>query len=122
MIKANELRHKNYFMHNGLIVQISGFRTYSTDTPLVRFEMMGGEYDIKSLVPIPLTEEILFKCGFTRFGKSFRLNTFEYCPISKNLVIHGHGGYYTGLILKIQYFHKLQNLYFELTGEELTIK
>ena len=122
MIKANELRYKNYFMHNGLIVQISGFRTYSADTPLVRFENMGGEYGIKSLTPIQLTEEILFKCGFTRFGKSFRLNTFEYCTLSKNLVIHGHGGYYTGLIFKIQYVHQLQNLYFALTGEELTVK
>ena len=111
MIKANELRIGNYYTN--------GIDFYEVIPPVIEKVF---ESERLWCNPIPLTEEILFKCGFTRFGKSFRLNTFEYCPISKNLVIHGHGGYYTGLILKIQYLHQLQNLYFALTGEELTIK
>jgi len=73
--------------------------------------------------PIPLTEEWLIKFGFEdnqkvkgvkyidgviaidciRYGKGWCLANDEYHP-------------------NIKYVHQLQNLYFALTGEELTIK
>ena len=115
MIKANELRIGNLILNRHNELDIVSDRTFQD----FRFPKMDGNYGYKG---IQLTEEILLMCGFTRIGKSLRLNTFEYCPISRNLVIHGHGGYYTGLILKIQYLHQLQNLYFALTGDELTVK
>lgn len=78
--------------------------------------------------PIPLTEEILLKCGFKQYGEEE--NTFEIfdCVINldsteiwiavpiKNLLVSTE--------IKIsapEYLHQLQNLYFTLTNEELTI-
>lgn len=67
--------------------------------------------------PIPLTEEILLKCGYATC--SFRDNHF---------VIKGHTIWKcndlficdkNGIVLK--YLHQLQNLYHALTGEELTV-
>lgn len=68
--------------------------------------------------PIPLTEEILLKCGFKRdsdlknslcrFGIWFNIMNMEATYLSQKLI-------------KINYLHQLQNLYFALTGEELEI-
>jgi hypothetical protein len=75
--------------------------------------------DYDRLIPAPLTEEIFLKFGFKRFGINFRFNNFEYNPVTKNIIVHAGGSYYNGFILRVDYVHKLQNLYFELTGEEL---
>jgi hypothetical protein len=82
-----------------------------------------------SLKPIPITEEWLIKCGFEkgpayepegitykkRIGISpVAISTTEryrYLWIDEKLIHHNH-----------QHVHQLQNLYFALTGEELTIK
>jgi len=81
--------------------------------------------------PIPLTEEWLLKFGFTRqtapnnlpcsdFGR-FRI----YWPSnSKNASLHfrpNETEWFPFIINKIEYVHQLQNLYFALTGEELTL-
>lgn len=74
--------------------------------------------------PIPLTEEWLLKFGFEKtpwYFNSYRL------VIGNNdyaILIDLDGDCEVGDIItcKIQYVHQLQNLYFALTGEELTIK
>jgi hypothetical protein len=75
---------------------------------------------IDEIHPIPLTKEILLKCGFEilpwgyvkkssmDFGIRLNLKTFNYEVSGNNSV-------------KIQYLHQLQNLYFALTNEELKI-
>ena len=133
MIKTNELKHNGYFNHNGLIVQISGFRTYSTDKPLVRFENTGGEYGIDTLQPIPLTEEWLLKAGFT---------SDDYKKGYIGIDVHNENGMSTDFVLsypgrmgewqkyfvwefnnymfnKIEFVHELQNFYTAMTGYEL---
>ena len=73
------------------------------------------------ILPIPLTEEWLLKFGFK--DKSMALphivfdvaNALTWNESSKTLTF----GYYGEL--KCEYVHQLQNLYFALTGEELTI-
>ena len=63
--------------------------------------------------PIPLTEEWLERFNWNPpkdIGVSFSLTTYEIHFVA--------GNYYK----KIEYVHQLQNLYFALTGEELTIK
>lgn len=79
--------------------------------------------------PIPLTPEILEKCGFdwSIYHQAFRqhqdtvefyyLNEcypsgFQFSTFKKQQLIGN----------PIQYLHQLQNLYFALTGEELTFK
>lgn len=78
--------------------------------------------------PIPLTEGWLVRFGFSGpffdAGKYYLLNghcvyifddffEFEFAPNRDSRF---------NLFCKYQYVHQLQNLYFALTGEELTIK
>jgi hypothetical protein len=79
---------------------------------------------------IPLTEEWLLKFGFAPYA----LQGWFQNTISEHLSIHINrsmqvclyaGEYIDGdgaLLESIQYVHQLQNLYFALTGEELTIE
>lgn len=121
MITANELKYNGCFNKNGLVVKISGFRTHSTDKTLVRFENIGGEYGIDTLQPIPLTEEILLKCGFKQ-DKGMMCYRNEIDTDIK-IVYETLAKYYRlyPRTNKILYVHQFQNLYFALTGEELTI-
>jgi hypothetical protein len=75
-------------------------------------------------VPIPLTEEILLKCGFEK-------PKFSYDFGKLSIVLRGVHGYKNGrtyfnswciIEKQIEYIHQLQNLYFALTGEELKIE
>ena len=74
--------------------------------------------------PIPLTEEILLKCGFTYIKE-----TFSYHDKFHNIYISTIGEFVFSpfcsndgdCLIKIQYVHQLQNLYFALTGQELEI-
>jgi hypothetical protein len=73
--------------------------------------------------PIPLTEEWLLKLGFDRgsdiMGECYFINEkIEFVIYIEDEWLC----YYTGsLMLEIETVHQLQNLYFALTGEELTI-
>ena len=75
--------------------------------------------------PIPLTEEWLLKFGFKKLND----DTFYYTDVKLkiNQLKKGSTGYdkyiyFKGLPIKpIHSVHQLQNLYFALTGEELTI-
>ncbi len=66
--------------------------------------------------PIPLTEEILLKCGFKK-------NT-NYTPCGKAIFYKNGYIIYCGVTIEIEikYLHQLQNLYYCLTGEELKVK
>jgi hypothetical protein len=76
-----------------------------------------------SLESIPLTEEWLLKFGFekTYIGYDEKYPFFE-----KGLIIIDACDFTietaSGLVIEIKYVHQLQNLYFALTGEELTLK
>jgi hypothetical protein len=75
--------------------------------------------------PIPLTEEWLFKFGFKFDGHcSWWKNKLIELTIDTGedeySVFNDNGDYIT--LKGIKYVHSLQNLYFALTGEELTIK
>ena len=73
--------------------------------------------------PIPLSPEILEKCGFKKQlikGKTDKY-WFEKGEISYN-EIHEKFWYHGVLENSPKYLHQLQNLYFSLTGGELTFK
>lgn len=76
--------------------------------------------------PIPLTEEWLLKFGFSCEAKmggdgvEFRVYHFDVLTFNTN-----HGWWYKVLRINdtpLEYVHQLQNFYFALTGEELTLK
>ncbi len=74
--------------------------------------------------PIPLTEEWLVKFGFKRdstlYGETRKLGCFNIGKLTNGYFIEG-GVDSNKTSINIQYVHQLQNLYFSLTNEELTI-
>jgi hypothetical protein len=70
---------------------------------------------IECLEPIPLTEEWLLKFGF----KNNRLGLFDCIKVVEDIGFHI--SFIQRHLKEVQYVHQLQNLYFALTGEELTI-
>ena len=79
---------------------------------------------INFIDPIPLTEDILLKCGFVEVsnyhpeGKTYKLKDFETTEFYPYISYKGEriGNEY------IKHLHQLQNLFFALTGEELNIE
>jgi hypothetical protein len=69
--------------------------------------------------PIPLTEEWLLRFGFEKDNElnfvkfSFKVHFWSSC----NSYMYG----WIGGNIELKYVHQLQNLYFSLTGKELTI-
>lgn len=81
--------------------------------------------------PIPLTEERLLEFGFEIKDKNYSLNVggelFRYAIKDGFVIWKTHRNLwqmneYTNNYTQYEYIHQLQNLYFALTGEELTIK
>ena len=73
----------------------------------------------KIFEPIPLTEEWLLKMGFSWHAKnSYNLKRFRYHTDKKIFSIMGR---FEDLVEGLEHVNQLQNLYFALTGEELTI-
>jgi hypothetical protein len=76
---------------------------------------------IDYVYPIPLTEEWLIKFGFEKLDLFYSHKKYGY-KVAKNM-----DGFYIwsnafSFNPPLKYVHQLQNLYFALTGEELTIK
>jgi len=88
-----------------------------------------GEF-LKDLKPIPLTEEWLIRFGFEKIDNPNNTPTWvwlkngerwfiETCK-NKDIFLKGLG--FGGNQVNTNYVHQVQNLYFAITGEELTIK
>jgi hypothetical protein len=81
--------------------------------------------DDKDYRPIPLTQEWLMIFEFKKEGNNFVKNNLG-IGISKYsvsiVVIDIIDGSIIPIYTEIKYVHQLQNLYFALTGSELTLK
>jgi hypothetical protein len=120
-MKANELRIGNLVYHNhGLGIELPAEITDGKDINMFhQFE------------PIPLTKEWLFKFGFYIDGvwvdmiKRIDHNKSIGIDIKTKHVfisyIDSNSGFRDVNIIKCEYVHQLQNLYFALTNEELKI-
>ena len=114
-MKANELRIGNYteqgkinsFWEGGICLKY------------------GKSFKFSELNPIPLTEDILLKCGIEIDGSFGHIKHFESIYLLKPWIEADHfllktiGG---ECISKIKHLHQLQNLYFALTNGELKIE
>lgn len=73
--------------------------------------------------PIQLTAEILEQCGFEK-SKSHHLDFFKDTGIGNNFFTFRLGRPFkheSQWWQEIKYLHQLQNLYFAITGKELTV-
>jgi len=90
---------------------------------------------LDAIEPIPITEDLLLRLGFEKDGESYNSPSDEF-----DIILHQNEGMWTAsnvFINSIQgissgenfvcmgdcfkYIHQLQNLYFALTGQELTL-
>jgi hypothetical protein len=114
-MKKNELRIGNWVEHNQ--PKRGYYTTVQESTFSVNVE--------KLFKPIPLTEEWLLKFGFEKKGQLYIKDFFgDY--IGVDVEDFSIGTYAFGRIAHapqptFMNVHQLQNLYFALTGEELTI-
>ncbi len=83
-------------------------------------------YKFNELYGIPLTEEILLKCGFEKLttkSEGYNASSYSYRRGSSLIVCLYDGilsvSFWQGNEKK--YLHELQNFFFTLTGEELEI-
>jgi hypothetical protein len=83
----------------------------------------GKWLNLDRLIPISITEDVLLHADFTQFGWAKDSSVFE-CHYFK-CTLDGNGVNLFCENLKnlkpISYLHELQNLHFDLTGEELNI-
>ena len=110
-MKASELRIGNYVEYGDDIEQIS-------------IHLLFGALNGDDVKPIPLTEEWLVKFGFE---PNIYNDEFELYPLTFDCEYTDEGNWNISydsypLSTEIKHVHQLQNLYFALTGEELTIK
>lgn len=131
MIEAKELRSGNYVLGNPLSIPRLGIYsngvTKITSHGISEIEFGNINYD-----PLPITEEILIKAGFTivKTTTAYGYDCNKYCEEVKYTLRGAWNGenwfayeiLNNGTHKKIEYVHQLQNLYFALTGEELKIK
>ena len=87
-----------------------------------------------NFIGIPLTEDILVKLGFFKssnnwfrftFGASKNvkeITTLHYNLTSYTTSLFGDEALEAVYLKEIRYLHQLQNVFFSLTGEELTFK
>lgn len=78
----------------------------------------------EDLRPIPLTEDILLKCGFEKNYKSYLykipINGFRMLIYSHESSFRHHLNMYCSIDIK--YLHQLQNLFKSLTGTDLKVE
>ena len=112
-MKVNELRIGNYVMYEPTIDDWE-------EKVITLHSFLQVDISPESYCGIPLTEEWLLKFGFSWHAKnSYNLERFRYHTDKKIFSIIGR---FEDLVEGLEYVHQLQNLYFALTGEELTLK
>jgi hypothetical protein len=130
MILKNELRIGNYVDYERTTHVVTRLLEYFVSHDW--YKTIGkDDYDTSydSINPIPLTPELLGKCGFKKRGVRYidyiheGLDELTLDPSYDNEYrLYVEAGEYTRVIADhIKHLHQLQNLYFALTGRELTI-
>ena len=121
MIQPNELRIGNRVFWN------KEKSLYYT----INMEDFSSLFVFDIIEPIPLTPEILEKCGFSVAYNHINglpmPYSYDTLKLQGILFEFSDNGYLVKTRQKskltcIKYIHQLQNLYFALTGEELTFK
>lgn len=117
MVQANDLRIGNWFSLLGLTYQSTG--VLNKGTYYISKRGIGDSFEYyENIQPIPLTEEILLKCGFEK-----EVNYVKGITIQDGIAYFDDNefGHSKEDEIECKYLHQLQNLYFSLTQKELTI-
>ena len=131
MIDVKELRVGNvlYVKYESKTHIVHSIHEYNTFNGGYAIRMENGfKCSLDYAEPVPLTEELLLKCGFN-------IECYEYCIKEQRLfaiedfwILHNcHNDFYgvmcsNKVVRKIEHLHQLQNIYYALTGEELEVR
>lgn len=122
-MEAKELRIGNYVYKFDIdyrpykpIVDYDCFEAIEVNIEILRDIHNKSKTDYDCYKPIPLTEEWLLKFGFKKKSSSFVIFPVSIKKQTKNAF------FYSPTSLNLKSVHQLQNLYFALTGEELTVR
>lgn len=114
-MEARELRIGNYYFYQsfGNVIKL--------DSEMLISLLGDGLLDVHKIQPIPLTEDWLKRFGFEYldFRDKYQIDSFE-LQLQNNEV----GEWYVmdyDIFPTIKYVHQLQNLFYALTGKELTL-
>lgn len=132
MINIKQLRLGNYVMYEHTTHVVTGLQGGMVWSRWIN----GTEPYIcspEALDPIPLTEEVLLKCGFVQKGSLFgigfldttywynRENHILYIEYTDSPFVEDEGTRYP-VSSQIKHLHTLMNAIYDLTGEELEVK
>jgi hypothetical protein len=139
-MKATELRLGNKIYYTKSWNKTDEKAVVSVCSDLIKEIEKNEKYGYSAIVePIPLTEDILLKCGFyevvfdseqTGYGTEYHLkvNSFIYLNYADDFSLELYGSEHQNSHGAIPFWentktvHGLQNLYFALTGEELNVE
>lgn len=122
-MKSQDLRIGNYivFMEDDSIAKVKGIHT-NPDGVDVDFKEEETYIELSQFCGIPLTEEILLKCGFVKVQGFINGVGLFYSYKHKNLKYALSASFRLSVLdIKITNLNQLQNLYYSLTGEELEV-
>lgn len=125
MIHTNELMLGNWVEHNGTphrVLKLSPYFAYLNGEV--------GDTNFASINGIPITEELLEKCGYAKtesgthndYYGSERDETFVILEHKYQTFVLIKTGTNGGTIAHIRFLHELQNAYFMLTNKHLEVK
>jgi len=137
MINAKELRignnifypdrdNQGYPKKIGVVTQISDNFVWVDGN-------ISNSYNLLTIHPVSLTENILLKCGFeTKDDWWFNIHIFEFSTLAISIKEkygeitwsppHDKRNFKVLEYPFLQYVHQLQNIYYSLTGKELEVK
>jgi hypothetical protein len=130
-MKAQELRTKNLLQRNGKIWEVNDI--FGSSGLITVYPSNGetmGRLSIHEFEPIPLTEGWLVRFGFGSHPVSncIKIADRKYLLVNLEseyicLLNDSRGGDHQEFTVNkvCKYVHQLQNLFFAITGEELTI-
>jgi len=120
-MEAKELRIGNTILYKGKIIDLSMVGLfqlyYASDTHT------DSKTDKLQYEPIPLTEAWLLRLGFKEDGNSYSIDNPNGFALSKGHIESLKRVYFNSWSIMYKWpesVHQLQNLYFALTGLELT--
>lgn len=121
-MQSEELRIGNYVKAEGHVTKITGILHYDVYT-------RSGTYGVVYLEPIPLTEELFLKFGFEKcdklnysgLWKKGGNNFFDFDKYSPWVILYKFDVDLVR-VASIKHVHQLQNIYYSITGEEITLK
>lgn len=135
MITANELRIGNWLNERNR--KYVGKSVYPFQVEVQHLKMLEGKSTWKERIEgIPLTTDIVLKCGFEDSNKDnpeylrcYTYGDIEFFPPQgdeykdrEGITISCSDSYYDRNLPHIKHLHQLQNLYFALCGVELKVE